>query len=264
MITIDVQHPEAARVRVRRPGPRALLALIRSEARMVVRDTAGLIVPFGLPVLILLTSALAAGAEEIAHGLTALELYVLPLVFTMVIGMIGVINMPSMLATYRRTGVLKRLATTPISPGMVLLAQTIVSALQAMVGILISLAVAVLAFGARLPNDPLAVLGVGLLVILAMYALGMVVASLAPTPNSAVAIGIVLFFALGALGGMFGGRQALPGPLAEIGAWLPFGAGVDALAAAWAGVAVEPAQLLVLAAAVVFGGIVSAAFFRWE
>lgn len=251
-------------IEARRPGLRSMLILIACEAKMVARDTAGLIVPLGLPLLILVTSALAAGEQEIVNGLTALDLFVVPLVLVMVIATIGIINMPSFLAYYRRTGILRRLAVTPASPAMVLIAQAVVSVIQAVLGIALALAVAGLAFGANPPVDLGIAIGVGVLAMAAMYSVGMLVAAVAPTPNSAVAIGLVVFFAFGALGGMFGGRQALPEPLAEFGGWLPFGAAIDALSAAWAGAPVDPVSLLSLAIAVVVGGVVAGLLFRWE
>lgn len=251
-------------IEARRPGVRSMLILIACEAKMVARDTAGLVVPLGLPLLILITSAMAAGDQEVLNGLTALDLYVIPLVLVMVIATIGIINMPSFLAYYRRTGILRRLAVTPASPAMVLIAQVVVSVIQAVFGIALALAVAVLAFGANPPADLGAAIGAFLLAMTAMYSIGMLVAAIAPTPNSAVAIGLVVFFALGALGGLFGGRQALPEPLAELGGWLPFGAAVDAISAAWAGVPVDPVSLLSLGIAVIVGGVVAGLLFRWE
>src|SRR5690625_2903209 len=179
---------------------RSLACLVASEAKMVVRDTAGLIVPLGLPLVILLTSALAAGEAVLFDGLTALDLFVMPLVIVIVLAMIGIVNMPSFLATYRRTGILKRLAATPASPWLVLFAQVIVSIVQAVLGISIALFVAALVFGLNPPVRLWSTIGVGLLAMTAMYSIGMLVAAIAPTPNASVAIGLVFFFALGALG----------------------------------------------------------------
>ena len=251
-------------IEAHRPGMRSMLILIGAETKMVVRDTAGLVVPLGLPLLILLTSASAAGKTEIVNGRTALDLFVLPLVLAMVTATIGIINMPSFLAYYRRSGILRQLAVTPASPVMVLAAQAIVSLMQAAVGITLALVVATLAFDANPPVNPGAAVGVVALTTAAMYGIGMIVAAVAPTPNSAVAAGLVAFFALGALGGMFGGRGGLPEPLAEIGSRLPFGAAVDALSAAWAGTAVEGGQLLSLGITVAVGATVAALLFRWE
>jgi ABC-2 type transport system permease protein len=251
-------------IEAHRPGPRAWLMLIRCEAKMVVRDTAGLVVPIGLPLLILVMSAGSAADATLPGGRTALEVFVLPLVLTVVVATIGVINMPSFLAYYRRTGILRRLAVTPASPAMVLVAQVVVSVVQTAIGVTAALAVAVLGFGAALPDDPGAALGVFALATAALYAVGMLVAASAPTPNSAVAIGLIVFFALGALGGLFGGRDSLPDALAAVGERLPFGAAVEAMSAVWAGTAVQPTHLLSLGITTVVGAAVAAVLFRWD
>jgi len=247
-----------------RPGLRSMMILIACEAKMVARDTAGLIVPLGVPLIVLLTSAGAAGSQELGNGFTALDLFVLPLVIVMVISTIGIVNMPSFLAYYRRSGILRRLAVTPASPAMVLIAQAVVSILQTLMGTALALAVAFLAFGAHPPRHLGVTVAVVGLTMAAMYSVGMVVAAVAPTPNSAVAIGLAAFLGLAALGGLFGGRQSLPEPLAALGARLPFGAAVDAISAAWAGSAVDAASLVSLGVTVVVGAGVAAALFRWE
>ncbi|NMA77944.1 MAG: ABC transporter permease [Actinomycetales bacterium] len=250
--------------RPHRPGLRSLMIMVRAEATMVARDPAGLITPLGLPVLILLTSASSASQEVITAGRTALDLYVMPLVTVMVLTFIGVLNMPSFLAYYRRSGILRRFAVTPVSPLMVLVAQVIVSILQSLLGIGLALAVAAIVFDVNPPLHLGAALGVLVLCAAAMYSAGMIVAAIAPTPSSAVAIGLVGFLGLGAVGGMFGGRDALPDPVAAIGAHLPFGAGVEALSAAWAGQAVPVGSLLSLAITLVLGIVIAAALFRWD
>ncbi|WP_084960323.1 ABC transporter permease [Thermoactinospora rubra] len=250
-------------VPLHRPGPRAWTALLVCELKMVSRDTAGLIVPLGLPMIILLMSA-SQGGRVVGNGRTVLDVYVLPLVFTMVVAMTAVVNMPSFLAYYRRTGILRRLGVTPASPALVLVAQVVAGALQMAAGVGAAWLVALLAFDANAPARVGPALGVLALTVTAMYAVGMVVAALAPTPNSAIAIGLCAFFALGATGGMFGGRDSLPEPLAAIGDRLPFGAGSQALSAAWAGAPIEAGSLIGLSVTVVVGSVVSAAFFRWE
>lgn len=246
-----------------RPGMRSMMTLIGCESKMVARDTAGLIVPFALPFLILLTSG-SAGGEVIDEGMTAFDLFVLPLVLVIILSLIGILNMPSFLAYYRRSGILRRMAVTPASPAMVLGAQVVVSILQAALGIGFALGFAFLVMGANPPAHLATAVGVTVLAALALYSVGMIVAAVAPTPNSAVAISLVVFLALAAVGGMFGGMQALPGPVAQVGAWLPFGAAVEAIAAAWAGTTVEVSKILSLAATVAVGSVIAGLLFRWE
>lgn len=246
---------------------RAWTKLIGAEAKMVIRDYAGLIVPLGLPMLILVMQGISIEDQhqEIAEGVTVFSYYALPVVISMVVATIAVINMPSFLATYRKTKLLRRLAVTPASPAMVLVAQMVVSFIQVILGISLAFAVAMIFFDADLPLSPVTGLGVLLACCAAMYGLGMIVASIAPPPpNSSVAIGLVAFFGIAALGGMFGPAENLPDALQTLGSWLPFGASVEAFQSAWLGETVDAQNWLVLGGSAVVGAGVAAALFRWE
>ena len=249
----------------RGPGPRAWAMMIRTEGKSVARDTAGVLLPLVLPLLVLVTSATMAGDVAIGDaGFTAFEVHVLPIVLAMVLAYVGMLNMPSFLSSYRKTGVLRRLGATPASPLMLLVAQVVVSALLSVVGIALALVAAFVFFDAVAPASVPAVLGACLLVAACMYGIGMIVASLAPTPNSAIAMGVLLFLGLGALGGMFGGRDLLPDALADVSRYLPFGAGADLISATWTGQPVELSMVIPLLVAVVVSVAISVAFFRWE
>ncbi|OQO92924.1 ABC transporter [Saccharomonospora piscinae] len=262
----DSTAAEAGNLSARGPGPRAWLELVRAESRMVVRDTAGLLIPLGLPLLILVMNGMGAAGEPLPElsGLTPLDVYVLPLVLTIVMSTIGVINMPSFLAYYRKSGILRRLSVTPAHPAMVLVAQLVISVAQTAVGITLCLLAGMLWFDLSLPHDVLGALGVLGLTAAAMYAVGMLIAALSPTPNSSVAIGLVTFFALGATGGLFGGTSTLPEPVAQVGEVLPFGAAVQAMGGAWAGAGPEAAHLLSQVVTVLVCGVLSARLFRWQ
>lgn len=250
-----------------RPPARAWGALVVAEARMVARDTGGLVVPLGMPVLILVMNGIAFDTGQVVAGTggaTVFSLYVLPLALTLVVATVGVINMPSFLAAYRRTGILRRLGVTPASPAMVLVAQALVGVVQIALGIAAACVLAAVAFDATAPASPWFAAGVLALAIAAMYGVGMLVAAVAPTPQSAVALGLVAFFAIAAVGGMFGPRENLPDALAQVGGHLPFGAAVDGLGAAWAGVAVPASSWVGLTLAAVVPGALAAWLFRWD
>ncbi|MDZ7932443.1 MAG: ABC transporter permease [Rhodococcus sp. (in: high G+C Gram-positive bacteria)] len=248
-----------------RPGLRATGALVGAEMRMVTRDTAGLIVPIALPVLVLVMNGSGTSAEIVGPGaITAFDRFVLPLALTMIIAVIGIVNMPSFLALYRKSGVLKRLSTTPIRPAQVLAAQVITSAVQATLGIGIALSTGALLFGITPPHNPILVAAIVVLGAAAMYSLGIVVAAVAPTANSAVAIGLTLFLVLGATGGLFGPVADLPEPVAAVGEVLPFGATVTALGSAWAGTPVDIGGPIGLVVAVIAGTACAIRLFRWS
>lgn len=255
-------HPDM--ITVQRPGAGAWLNLIIAEAKMVVRDTAGLVIPLGMPLLIMVMQAPSMSGETIETGHSVLEAHVLPVVFAMVIATIAVINMPSFLATYRKTQILRRLAVTPASPAMVLIAQMVVSVIQVLIGIAVAFLVAAVVWDVGFPDNALMALLVLLATFAAMYGLGMVVASIAPTPNSSVAIGLVFFFAIAALGGMFGSMENFPEIMQTIGSWLPFGASVEAMHHSWIGEPFSWENWASLGATTVIGCGIAAALFRWE
>lgn len=250
----------------RRPGAGAWLRMIQAEAKMIARDPANVIIPYALPLLLLVMNGLSLEnpAEELQPGVTVLDLHAMPVILSLVVTMIAVMNFPGYLATYRKTKVLRRLAVTPASPAMVLVAQMVVSFFQMIFGIVIAFGVAMLLFDANLPGNVLMAVLVLLVLCLAMYAVGMIVASVAPTPNSAVAIGLVAFFGMAALGGMFGPTENLPEQLAEIGTWLPFGAAVEAFQGTWLGETVVWQNWASLGITTVLGVGMAAALFRWE
>lgn len=252
--------------RVRRPGLRAWGQFVIAEARSVIRDTAGLIIPIGLPLLLLISQGLSATEEEVsgAGGRSALEVYLLPMAFVMIMALVGVVNMPSFLATYRKMGLLKRFAATPAHPLMVLVAQVITSIIQTAIGLGLALAVTAVAFGVEGPENVAAAAGVLVLLAAAMYAIGMFVGAISPTTNASIALGLLLFFLMGATGGMFGPADNLPEPMARFGEWLPFGAGLQALQAAWTGSSIEAGHVVALGVAVVVGTVSSVRFFRWS
>lgn len=253
-------------IRGYRPGPRAWTALLVAEAKMVARDTSGLVVPIALPMLFLVMNGLGSSTEPLPEldGLSAFDVYVLPLILVIGVATIGVINMPSFLSYYRKSGVLRRLGVTPASPVMILLAQLAVSVLQTALGVMLAVVVAVLGFGASLPDRWGLALAVFALASAAMYAMGLLVASIAPSPNAAVAIGLGTFFVLGAVGGMFGPTENLPDGVARVGELLPFGAAVLALGTTWLGQTPDASHVLALVAVVLVCGLLSARFFRWE
>ncbi len=239
--------------------------LVLAETRMVVRDTAGLIVPVGFPVLLMVMNGLGQDGDQLLPGgSTVMNAIIMPLTVSMVVALVGVVNMPSFLASYRKYGILRRLAVTPARPVMILVAQMLVSLAQVLLGVALMMAIGAAFFGVTLPERLGWSLLVMALLIAAMYGIGTFIAAVAPTVNSALALGLVAFFLMLALGGGFGPMTTMPEVLQTIGAALPYGAGNAALGAAWAGGQPETAHLVTLAVWAVLTGGLAARFFRWS
>ena len=97
-----------------------------------------------------------------------------------------------------------------------------------------------------------------------MFAIGLVIAALAPSGKAGNAIGTVLFFPVMFFAGLWVPREAMPAILRRIGDFTPLGAGEQALRDATSGAWPHPGQVAVLAAYVVVCGLAAARLFRWE
>lgn len=239
--------------------------VLLAEARMIIRDTSGLVLPVGFPTLLVVMQGIGQDAAQVLpNGTTVMNAYVMPLTVTMVVALVGVVNMPSFLASYRKYGVLRRLGVTPAQPAVILLAQMLVSLAQVVLGVALMMIIGSLFFGVTLPQALGWALVAGGLLVGAMYGVGTLIAAVAPTVNAGLALGLVAFFLMLALGGGLGPIANLPEALQVIGEALPYGAGNEALSAAWSGDRPELRHLAALGGwAVVTGGL-ALRFFRWS
>lgn len=259
----DTTTPTTTLPPARRLPVAAWRHMLRAEAMTVARDTAGMVIPFGLPTLLMVMNGVSQDGEVLPDGTDVMSAIVMPLTITMVVALVGLVNMPPFLAMYRKTGVLRRLSVTPARPVLILLAQVLVSLAQAIVGVALMMVIAVVFFDVTLPQQLGWALLVGVLLVAAMYGLGMLVAAVAPTVNSSLALALIAFFLMAAVGGGLGPTASLPEWLQTLGEALPYGAGTEALSAAWAGSQPEAAHLITLGAWGVVSGGLAAKLFRW-
>jgi ABC-2 type transport system permease protein len=191
---------------------RALRRLIVTEARLAVREPAGMVWGIGLPVLLMVIFGNIpkfAQPESKFGGQTALDVY-LPILCSMVLAMLALFAIPIPLATYREQGVLRRMATTPVSPAAVLAAQLVVNLALAVVAIGLILGIGTIAFGLSAPHQPFGFALALALTAVALFSLGLWVAAIARTGKAAQALAGACFFPLEFLAGLWVPRQVMP------------------------------------------------------
>ncbi|MEU0152504.1 MULTISPECIES: ABC transporter permease [Micromonospora] len=243
----------------------ALSKLVAVEAKLFLREPVSLFFVFALPLGLMLVFGLPQRGSTTEgtgqHG----ELTFLPsLALALTIGMLALFTLPMALGIYRERRVLRRLATTPVNPALLLIAQVVVNLAMGVAGAVVT------ALGVRLlldqpapANVPAFVLAF-LLGVACLFAIGLLIAALAPSARAAQSIGPTLFFPLLFLAGAWLPRDQMPTVLARIGDYSPLGATVDTIAAAWAGQTPAVPQLLALAVTAVLGCLLAVRFFRWE
>ncbi|MGV9302653.1 ABC transporter permease [Nonomuraea sp. NPDC004354] len=217
------------------------------EAKLHLRDGASLLFTIALPLMLLVFLGRAAGP---AFPALMVMLSVLTLSFTV---------LPTVLATYRHQGVLRRMSTTPVSPLRVLAVQLLINLVVAVVatGLL-------MVFGPGLPRNLPGFLLVFVLGTAALMAMGLVIASLAPNGKAAPTIGSAVMFPLMFVSGMWVPREYLPEVVRVIGDYSVAGPFARALGDTWAGQAPHLPHLLVLAVGLVVSGALAVRVFRWE
>ncbi|RDI25480.1 ABC transporter permease [Lentzea flaviverrucosa] len=241
-----------------------MLKIIEIEARLFVRDRLNSLFALVFPsVLLLVLGAIPAlrTPDENFGGQRFIDSYVSALVvFTL--AFIGLQRLPAVVATYREKGVLRRLSTTPMHPARLLAGQMVVNFAAVILSVLLLIVVGYVVFGVDLPHHPL---GLACAVVLGgagTFALGLVIAALAPNARSAGGWATVVFMLLMFFGGVYLPRFMLPSAIQAIGSYTP--PGVEALQQAWLGTAPDWRHLAIMGLVSLVAGTVAAKTFRWE
>ena len=196
-------------------------------------------------------------------GQRVIDQYV-PIAVTFAIVMLALSVAPSALAAYRERGILRRLATTPVRPAALLAAQLAMSLATAIFTVLLVLGVGRLAFGVGLPRQPIGYALGFVLAAAAMFAIGLLLAAVAPSTRSAQGLGSLLIFPVMFFAGLWVPRAVMPEVLRRVSDFTPLGAGAQALQDATGGAWPQPLHLAVMAAYLAVFGLLAARTFRWQ
>jgi ABC-2 type transport system permease protein len=233
---------------------RAFWKLAKAEFKLFTREPLALFFILAFPLILLwLNGSRGGDMDRLLPGYVAL-----------ILATVGLTQLPSVLATYRERGILRRLATTPVPPATVLGAQLVVHLAASTIAVALLLAVAGAFFEVALPQAIPAAVLVYLAGALALYALGFVVAALAPNARAANVIGFVVYFPMIFLCGAVIPREALSSSMRRIGELLPLAPVVTALRDAWSGAGISALTLVALVAMIAVASAVGIRLFRWE
>jgi ABC-2 type transport system permease protein len=197
------------------------------------------------------------------NGIRTIDVYV-GISVTLVLAMVGLQVMPAVLSLYREKGVLRRFATTPVRPITLLAAQLMSSILVALVSSAICVAVGYLAFDVPLPANFTGFVLAFLLSAAGVFAIGLLIAALAPTGKAGNAAGTLLFFPSMFFAGLWTPREFMPDVVQRIGDFTPLGAGERALHDAMIGDWPNALSSIVLIGYLAVFGLAAARLFRWN
>jgi ABC-2 type transport system permease protein len=236
------------------------------EIKVLLREPMAVIfgIAFG-PFLVAVLGSIPAFREHnpALGGARVIDLYT-QICIAFVLAITGVSLVPSTLAIYRERGILRRMSTTPVPPSRLLAAQLVAGLATGGTAIVALIAVASLAFGVALPRQPFGYLLALLLAAGSVFALGLVVAAVAPSGKASAAIGQLLFFPLMFFSGLYTPVEVMPSVLRRISDLTPLGAGEHALREAATGAWPHASLLAVMAGYLAIFSVAAARLFRWE
>lgn len=247
----------------------ALRQLVSTETRLLLREPVSVIAGLLLPTVLLLALAAVPMLREPSEEFGGLRFIEVWAPTSLILGMcfLGLLHLPSVISTYREAGILRRMSTTPVHPGLVLVAQLIMVFTIMTAASLLLVLVAWLTLDIPLPRNPLLFTVAFAVGSVSLVSLGMVVGALAPNARAANTMAMILYFALLTVSGLFLPRIFLPDLLVRLGDVTP--PGVQLLMDGWLGTT-DAASLSHLTQLGVIAGIglvctvVAARFFRWE
>jgi ABC-2 type transport system permease protein len=238
---------------------RALIAQARAETLLQLRRGENLIVTLAIPLGILVFFAkVDAVSTDFAHPVD----FLVPGVLSLAVMAAAMVSIGIATGFERRYGVLKRLGSTPLSRGGLLVAKTATVLALEILQIVLVVAVGV-AIGWHVPAGIVPAVGLLLVGTVAFAGIGMLMAgTLRAEANLAAANG--LFLVLLFLGGMAYPLAKLPTVMQDFAKALPAAALSETVRSVLSAQAFPAGELAVLVAWAVGAPLLAARYFRWE
>ncbi len=241
-------------------------AVLAAETRLFLREPFSLFWIMAFPSLLLVVIGLVPAFREpdpAAGGMRVVDLYV-PISVLLSAIMASIQAMPQVLAAYRETKVLRRVATTPARPWHLLAAQVALHGAAVLVSAVVVMGVGRVVFDVPLPGAPVAYALALVLALLASLATGCLLAGTARSSRTAAVVGTAVFIPSMFTAGVYVPVTVFSGWLADVVALTPLGSAAFALDQAMRGDWPDAVHLLVAAAWAVVLGAAAARYFRWE
>ena len=242
------------------------LIFLKVEGKLSLRSPDGIIFGIGMPVGVLLLIAVVAGSQSAGGADYSFLQSAFASLLTVGICATAFMGLPLTIADYRDKKILKHFFATPIRPFMILSVQVVIGMLTSFFSAALVTVLAVFGFGYRMEGDPFLFIGAFLLVMLSMYSIGMILASLCKTVKIANVVTTFVYFPMLFLSGATIPFELFPDTVQKVCNVLPLTHGIKLLKAVslnmWSQeIWISVALLIVFA---VVGCILSVVSFKWD
>lgn len=225
-----------------RPSPlRTVLRLAAVELRLMLREPMVAIGLLGFPLVTMLVIAGVFGqVPDPEFGGVAPDDHYIAGYIGVVIGALGIITLPVLIATNRELGVTRRFRASGVSAGALVASRVLVGIAMGVAAVTVVLVVGSAAYGMQSPDDLGGVIGWFTVGLLCFIAMGLAIGALVPTGRSANAIGNLLFVPMFLLGGGGPPRDVMSGAMLTVSDVLPLTHVVGGLRQSWLGTTDDP------------------------
>jgi ABC-2 type transport system permease protein len=246
---------------------RGLWKLILVQIKLYLREPMATFFTIAYaPMLLLLFGTIYGNKPNPFFGGRGMVDVSVPSYIALIIVSVGFMGIPIATAANREAGVLRRYRTTPLHPIAYIISNIASYYVMTMVGVIVLVAVGKSVYGMKFEGNVLSVWAGFTLGCLAFFALGYLIASIAPTARIAQAIGMVAAFPMMFLSGSAIPLEVLPQSVRSVARFIPLTHVVTLMRGLWIGESwgKHLTEVAVLGGVLAIGMVLSARFFRWE
>jgi ABC-2 type transport system permease protein len=235
------------------------------EQKLFLREPLTVLFSLALPLVVLFVMGGVFGNEanaEVYRGVGAMNYYV-PAYVALVTASVGLISLPTHIASNRERGVLKRYRASGVPAWSMVTSQILVTFVIATVSAAVLIAVAMPTYDVVGPDSPALVVAGFVLVGLAFAAIGVLLGAVLPSSRAAQAVGVLFWFVLLIVGGAGPPPEVLTGAMGTVGDITPLRHGIRILQDGW--LSLDPGiSWPIVAIVAIVCGLLAMRLFRWE
>lgn len=246
---------------------RSLASLVVVNLRLFVREPIAAFLTVAFPLILVVVFGAIYGNEpqDMFGGYGSMDI-AMPAYTALILGTVGLIGVAITTSTYRESGVLRRFRVTPLRPLLYIAADVIANLVMVLAGMCGVVIVGWSLYRINFEGQAWSVLGAVILSATAMFAMGYVIAALAPNARAAQVIGMAILYPMLFLSGATIPLEVMPESVQAVSDFLPLSYVVRLLRGLWFG---EPWGSLTLETGVLLGILVvsttiAVRTFRWE
>lgn len=246
---------------------RGLGSLIAVNLKLYVREPIGAFFTLAFPVMLVLIFGAIYGNEpqEMFGGYGSMDIS-MPAYTALILGSVGLLGVAINTSSYREAGILRRFRMTPLRPLVYIVADVIANVLMTLVGMAGVVIFGSMLYDVRFEGQALSVLLAVTLSGTSMFAVGYLIAGVAPNARAAQVIGMAVLYPMLFLSGAGIPLEIMPDTIKTISEYLPLTYAVRLLRGLWFGESWGSLLLEtgVLVAILAVGTTLAARLFRWE